>query len=131
MVREQRLDQELGKSAELHQAGTRIAVDVCFGETAKVGEFAVIFPEVFEVTRFHKGYGWRGKTKIRQWHCCLRWGFVLGKFGTHIRAFGYGTGCAMDSKMEQVFGLQHNELDQHQENDASKSICIDVLISFY
>ena len=94
MMGEERLDQELGEGAELYQAGARIAVDVGFGEATEIGEFAVIIPQEFEVTRFHEEYGCRRKTKNRRRHCCLGGGFVWGKFGTHIRAVGYGTECA-------------------------------------
>ena len=95
MMGEERLDQKLGEVAELHQARGGIAVDVGFGETTEIGEFAVAFPEEFEVTRFHKGNGCRRETKLLRRRNGHLSGFGWGGIGTHFRAVGFCTRRAM------------------------------------
>ena len=106
VVGEECLNQKLGEGAELHQASRRIAVDVGFCETAEIGEFAVIFPEKFEVTRFHKGNGCRRETKPFRGHDGHRSGFGWGEFGTHFRAVRFCSRRAIGRNGKQRIGLQ-------------------------
>jgi hypothetical protein len=61
-------------------------VDVSFFETAQIGEFAVIFPEEFEVTRFHNGNGCCLEMKPLRGRDGRQSGFGWGGIGTHFRA---------------------------------------------
>ncbi len=102
MMGEECFDQEFGEGAELYQARGRIAVDVGFGEATEIGEFAVIFPEEFEVKRFHLGNGCRRKTKPLRGHDGHRSGFGWGGIGTHFRAVGFCKGRAMSWNPSQA-----------------------------